>query len=293
MAAAGLKRPQLRSLALVPGAGADAAGVRALQSLQGGSVNELWRVDTPAGRFLLREDGPDWRRPGVDRQREGIAHTLAAEAGIAPRILARTANGDVQVTEYIAGRVWTAADYEQPRQRERLCALLGRVHRLPLPAAACWPFEPLDLAADYARRAGDSPRTAALLAAAGQASASLAAAAAPRQLTHGDALAGNVIEADGRLWLIDWEFTQCADPVWDLAAIAAWYPAMAADLAGCAVRAGIGTDQLEARLAAALALHRALGALWYLARGEEPPPALESSAGSGQTSAPCGLAPNA
>jgi aminoglycoside phosphotransferase (APT) family kinase protein len=292
VADAGVELPQPRSLALVPGAGAGGSGVRHLQTLQGGSVNNLWCVDTDAGRFLLREDGAAWRRPGVDRDREGIAHALAAEAGIAPRILARTDNGDVQVTEFIDGRVWTAPDYELPVQRERLCALLGRVHRLLLPEDARWPFQPLQLAIDYVQRAGNSARALALLAQAQQAGLRLATAAARRVLVHGDALAGNVIEADGRLWLIDWEFTQCADPLWDLAAFAVWHPAAVADLPHCARLAGIDPEGLAARLDAALALHRALGGLWYLARGEEPPAALESGAGSGHTSAPCGLARN-
>lgn len=278
--------PRRRSLGLVPGAGADGAGVRQLRALHGGSVNELWRVDTDAGRFVLRQDGPAWRRPGVDRDREGVAHALAAAAGLAPRIVARTAGGDVLVTEFIEGRVWSAADYDQPAQRARLGALLGRVHRLVLPVTERWPFDPLRLAADYVQRAGGGARAAALLADARRAATDLAAGGAARVLTHGDALAGNVIEGGGRLWLIDWEFAQCADPAWDLAAFAAWHPAAAADLPACAAAAGVDPDTLGSRLEAALHLHRALGGLWYLARGEELPAALESGAGSGQTSAP-------
>ena len=270
----------------MPGAGAANAGVQAVESLSGGSVNDLWRVDTAAGSFLLRQDGPAWRRPGVDRGHEALAHAAAAAAGIAPRILARTASGDVQVSEFIPGRVWTAEDYDQPAQRERLCALLGRVHRLPWPAPSRWPFEPLRLAVDYAQRAAPTAATSALLGAARRAGDRLQAVSALRVLTHGDALAGNVIDADGRLWLIDWEFTQCADPVWDLAGIAAWYPAAAADLPHCAAAAGITGGQLAERLRAALALHRALGGLWYLARGEALPTVLETGAGSGQTSRP-------
>jgi len=279
-----LKRPQEQSLALVPGAGA--GGMRRIESLHGGSVNDLWRVETSAGSFLLREDGPAWRRPGVDREREVIAHGLAAEAGIAPRILARSHSGDVMVTEFINGRVWTATDFESPAQREQLSALLGRVHRLSLPIASRWPFQPLHFAADYRRRAVPGARADAFFEAAQQACARLEAASAPRVLAHGDALPGNVIESAGRLWLIDWEFAQCADPVWDLAAFAVWNPAAVADLPRCAAIAGIGGDRLLYRLEAALALHRALGALWYLARHEEPPAALETGAGSGQTSAP-------
>jgi aminoglycoside phosphotransferase (APT) family kinase protein len=286
MADPGLKLPHRRALALVPGAGAEGAGVHAVVVQSGGSVNDLWRVDTAAGSFLLRQDGPAWRRPGIDREHERVAHAAAAAAGIAPPIVARTASGDVQVSAFIPGRVWTAADLELPAQRERLCALLGRVHRLPWPAPSTWPFEPLRLATDYAQRAGQPAGALLLLQAARHAGDRLQAASAPRVLTHGDALAGNVIDAGGRLWLIDWEFTQCADPVWDLAAFAAWSPAAAADLPRCAAAAGIAGGRLAERLDAALALHRALGGLWYLARGEAPPTALETGAGSGQTSRP-------
>jgi hypothetical protein len=45
-------------------------------------------------------------------------------------------------------------------------------------------------------------------------------------------------------------------------------------------------ESLAQRLEAAMALHRALAGLWYLARGEAPPTALETGPGSGQTSAP-------
>ncbi len=286
MAGAELKQPRQQSLARVPGAGRNGAGIRALRALTGGSVNNLWRVDTDAGHFLLREDGPAWRRPGVNRQREGVAHAMAAEAGLAPRILARSDTGDWLVCEFIDGRVWTSDDFGQATQRERLCELLGRVHRLALPRQECWPFEPLRLANDYAHAAAPGPRVEACLAAARLAAAQLDAAAAPRVLTHGDPLPGNVIESAGRLWLIDWEFTQCADPVWDLAAFAVWFPESLGDLTHGAERAGIGGEGLAARLDAALVLHRALGSLWYLARGEAPPAVLETRAASGHTSAP-------
>lgn len=286
MAQPGLKRPHARALALVPGAGEQGSGVRALCGLDGGSVNDLWRVDTVAGCFLLRQDGEAWRRPGVDRDHEGVAHAAAAAAGIAPRILARTDSGDVLVTEFIHGRVWTAADFEQVAQRERLCALLGRVHGLCPPAIANWTFAPLRLAEGYARRAEHAAAAAGLLELARDATRRLLDASTRRVLTHGDPLAGNIIDGDGRLWLIDWEFTQCADPVWDLAAFAVEYPAAAADLPRCAAAAGIDGERLDGRLDAALTLHRALGVLWYMARGEAPPAALASWAGSGQTTPP-------
>ncbi|MFO1410369.1 MAG: hypothetical protein U1F06_08340 [Steroidobacteraceae bacterium] len=49
--------------------------------LPDGTVNDVYRVETAAGCFVLRVDGPAWRRPGVDRGREAQLHAVAAAAG--------------------------------------------------------------------------------------------------------------------------------------------------------------------------------------------------------------------
>jgi aminoglycoside phosphotransferase (APT) family kinase protein len=291
----------LVALSLVPGAGADGQGVLAALRLTGGSVNDCWRVTTRAGEFVLRIQGADWRGPGVDRRREQEAQHLAAQAGLAPAVIAQGADGVARVTDFVRGRVWEAPDYDQSAQLLRLCRTLAAVHGLPTPTGDHWRFEPLRLADDYVMRAGRPPGAAGdahaaadatlqalagARAAAATAASALAACAVPPVLTHGDALAGNVVD-DGRLWLIDWEFAQCADPVWDLAAFAIWTPRPVADWCALALAAGWSSLRLAERLDAALALHRALAVLWYLARGECVPPVLVSGTGSRHTSAPC------
>src|SRR3954463_11553891 len=112
-------RPTAQALAWVPGLRAGVAPLR-LESLRGGSVNDTWRVDTPQGRFVLRIDGPAWRRPGVDRDREQLLHQAAAGAGLAPRLLVQAEGQGVRVCEFLEGRGWSAADYSEPRQISRL-----------------------------------------------------------------------------------------------------------------------------------------------------------------------------
>jgi len=284
--------PPPDALARVPGAGPGGQNVHAVVRLAGGSVNDSWLVDTDDGRYVLRIQGPAWRSPGVDRRREQEAQRLAAAAGLAPAVIAQSPEGDVRVCLFIAGRVWSAVDYDQPAQLLRWCETLATLHRLPAPRGEPWQFAPQLLAGDYAsraiRHAAAPAQVRAVEAArtqAASAAAALAACALPPVLAHGDALAGNVVD-DGRLWLIDWEFAQCADPVWDLAAVAVWTARPAAEWCALAEAAGWACERLAARLDAALTLHRALGSLWYLARGEAVPAVLASGAGSGQTSAP-------
>lgn len=257
----------------MPGATLDAAGTR-LQRLTGGSVNELWRVDTPRGCFALRLDGAAWRRPGVQRDRERLVHEAAVAAGIAPRIVAVSPRADVWVFEFCPGRCWTPEDYADEAQLLRWNARIVQLHRLSVPPGLERAFAPWQLARDYAAQARERgvglPATSldAAFSAIAAAQAVLDRAAQPRVLVHGDATAGNVLD-DGSLWLIDWEYAQVADPVFDLAVVLTYYPAAVRHRQRLIAAAALGAGAPE-RLVAAETIHAHLSWLWYAARGEAP-----------------------
>lgn len=243
-----------------------------IERLHGGSVNDVWRVDTDAGRFVLRVDGPDWRRPGVERARELALHSAAARAGLAPRIVATSPALDVWVLEFLAGRSWTPQDYADPAQLRRLGQRLAQLHRLRAPADVAL-FDPVAIAQGYigGREPPDrdtAHRLLRLLRQIQRANDVLLADPSPPAIVHGDPVHGNLLE-DEQLWLLDWEYAQCADPVFDVAAVLAYYPqavAFAAELlqaAQLSPRSGV--------LEAAVDIHRALGDLWLYARGEALP----------------------
>ncbi len=261
------------ALALVPGA-AQGPPLR-IEPLRGGSVNEVWRVDTAEGRFVLRLDGPDWRRPGVERWRELQLHSVAAAAGLAPRIIAKSAALDAWVCEFLPGRCWTPQDYADPAQLQRLGERLAQLHRLPPPAVAS--FDPVSIAHGYigGREPPDTDttrRVLRLLRKIQRADAALAAERQPGVIVHGDPVHGNILDGE-RLWLLDWEYAQLADPVFDVAAVLAYYPA-----ARAAQAVLLEAAQLSPRVAAleaAVIIHHALGELWLYARGEPLPPVAE------------------
>jgi aminoglycoside phosphotransferase (APT) family kinase protein len=265
--------PPGSALALVPGLEQGARPL-AVQRLAGGSVNHVWRVDTPLGRFVLRTDAAASRRPGVDRERERRLHTLAAAADIAPPILARTPAGDAQVTPYIDARHWQVADYADVAQLQRLGALLARLHAIETPADLP-AFAPAALASDYAR-AGNAGASGECTAHARQLCAAVIAAEPQLQvpgralrLVHGDPTEGNVLDGR-RLWLIDWEYAQCADPLFDVAAVLAYYPAARPFRLELLAAAGLASRARNGHLAAAIRIHMALEWLWRHARGESP-----------------------
>jgi len=239
-----------------------------IERLSGGSVNDSWRVDSGAGRFVLRLDGAAWLRPGVDRAREQLLHAAAARGGLAPRLIRYSAAAGAQVSEYVSGHDWSAADFSAPAQLERLGARLQHLHSLPAPGGLGG-FDPQACARDYLHRLDSAVAAragaAAVVEAVGEAAAAVARSSTRSCIIHGDLVHGNLREGT-RLWLLDWEYAQLADPCYDAACVLAYYPSARTQQARLLAAAGL--QGRAGALAAAIHVYEALTWLWRLARGE-------------------------
>lgn len=259
--------PPASALCWVPGVRRGAPPLR-IERLQGGNVNESWRVDTSEGRFVLRINGPAWRRPGVDRDREQQLHEAAARAGLAPRVLLRSDADGVQVCEYLDGRSWSEEDFLQPLQLRRLGERLEQLHAVEVPSGVV-PFDPAWCAAEYLASMGSEPHRAPsspdMVAAIDAAARRVAEGTMGLSIVHGDLAQGNVLDGT-QLWLLDWEYSQYADPLYDVACALAYYP-QAKPLAGqFLTAAGVEGVNLNERLAAAIRVYEGLSELWQRAR---------------------------
>jgi aminoglycoside phosphotransferase (APT) family kinase protein len=244
----------------------------ALVRLAGGSVNEVFRVETPAGAFVLRLNGVAWRRPGVDRRRELALHGAAAAAGIAPPIIDADPGRDgLLITEYQRGRLWAEADYEDVAALHRLGERLQALHALVPPAVAA--FDPWEIAQDYLRQIGSPAPPLEPLARLERVCRALCTSAQPPCIAHGDLAQSNLLEGQ-RLWLLDWEYAQRSDALMDVACVLAYYPAAhrygheLAAAAGVAVRSAAERQALYLRVY----VYRALSWLWHLVRHEPASP---------------------
>jgi aminoglycoside phosphotransferase (APT) family kinase protein len=93
----------------------------------------------------------------------------------------------------------------------------------------------------------------------------------PDVMTHGDLIPGNVLVAGGRLvGVIDVGGLAAADPALDL--VAAWH--LLDDGPREALRADLGSDDLEWERGAAWAFEQAMGLVWYYPRTNPPMAAL-------------------
>ena len=265
--------PTATALAWVPGVRTGVAPLR-IEPLLGGSVNDSWRVDTDQGRFVLRVDGPAWRRPGVDREREQRLHEAAARAGLTPRLLLRADPDGVQVCEYFEGRSWGEADFIQPLQLQRLGERLAQLHALEVPPGIV-PFDPVACAHEYLQAMSAktiaSTRAEQVVTDIDAAARQVADGTTGLSIVHGDLATSNVLDG-AQLWLLDWEYAQRADPLYDVACALAYYPQAQPQAVPLLAAAGLaGGAGLTVRLVAATRVYDGLSGLWHRARGGPRP----------------------
>ncbi|HEY6620814.1 MAG TPA: phosphotransferase [Steroidobacteraceae bacterium] len=211
-----MQLPEIERLcgAVVPG-----AGKIEIKSLGAGLLSETYRVVRDGVAYTLKvaaEHPPDL---GVDLPWEVRVLERAASAGVAARLVFRDLKGAVLLSRWVDGHSWVSRESAVPANLERIAALLRRVHALavPLPARSVTPLQWIGIYdAALLRRtstASDSElRKAALLRA-----QALEVPGAAGVVCHSDLHAMNLIEENGSLLLLDWEYAHVTDPLWDLA----------------------------------------------------------------------------
>jgi thiamine kinase len=248
----------------IPGCTRGEAPLSVQLLLGGRNVNRTLRIDTRAGRFVLRQRIRERPRPGADSRRELACHRLAAAAGVAPAVQDAAPDGRWILMDYIEGGMWTPM---QLQAAEGLRTLGGRLQRLYAlrPPKGLAAFDPISIALGQAQAIleGDpaaAPQVDSLVARTRQLAVDCAAFAAAPVTTHGDLNASNLIGPVPML--VDWEYAQLADPVYDLACLSVYYPNLrlrGEELLGAA---GIADTNGAVRLRLHAELFDTLNRLW-------------------------------
>jgi aminoglycoside phosphotransferase (APT) family kinase protein len=239
-----------------------------VQLLHGGrKVNRNLRIDTRAGRFVLRQRIWEGPRPGADALREVACQRTAAAAGVAPAVLDAAPDGGWILMDYVEGGMWTAPRLQAPEGLRSLGACLQRLHAItPPPGLAA--FDPVSIATGQAqaileRDPAAVERVATMVARTRQLVVDCTAFAAAPMITHGDLTASNVIGPVPML--VDWEYAQLADPVHDLACLCVYYPGLQQRGAELLDAAGISDADSIVRLRLHVELFDCLNRLWQQA----------------------------
>jgi aminoglycoside phosphotransferase (APT) family kinase protein len=236
-----------------------------VQLLHGGrSVNRNLRIDTRVGRFVLRQRIREGPRPGAEPLREVACHRAAAAAAVAPAVLDAAPDGSWILMDYVEGATWTPAQLQAPEGLRTLGACLQRLHAITPPTGLA-AFDPVSIATGQAQAIlkldpSAAAQVNALVARTRQLALDCAAFPVMPVMTHGDLNAGNLI---GPLpMLVDWEYAQLADPVYDLACLSIYYPGLRLRGGELLGTAGITDANGAVRLGLHAQLFDSLNGLW-------------------------------
>jgi thiamine kinase-like enzyme len=180
----------------------------------GSVTNQTYRLDDDQDSYVIRVAGPTTGY--LDRAVETHNAAIAADLGLTPPVL--YLDDALLVTRFVAGaRPLTVADLREPERLRQIGDLLSRLQRNPRPFRhQRHPFGEID------RYLGQHahPRAVAFRRALRTVESALARAPRPLAPAHVDASVANfLLGEDGRLWLVDWEFSSMADPAWDPASV--------------------------------------------------------------------------
>jgi aminoglycoside phosphotransferase (APT) family kinase protein len=259
-------------LRCIPGCAGGEPPLR-VQMLYGGrNVNRNLRIDTRRGRFVLRQRICEGQRPGADPLREVACHCTAAAAGVAPIVLDSAPDGHWILMDYIEGGTWTPMQLQTAEGLRTLGARLQRLHAITPPKGLA-AFDPVSIATGQAkvileRDPAAGAQVDALVARAQQLAVDCATFAVTPVTTHGDLNVGNLVGPVPML--VDWEYAQLADPVYDLACLSVYYPGLrprGSELLGVA---GITDANAAERLRLHTDLFDTLDRLWEKAQGHRP-----------------------
>lgn len=185
----------------------------------GGLTNRVFLIDSARGTHVLRIPGAGTEEY-INRKVEAVAARAAARAGVSPEVLATTDDG-LMLTAAIPNAVTLSPEgfASIPGAPTRAAEVLRKLHASG--ETFDFRFELFAMIDDYLKVL--SGKTVDLpdgyhdvLASAEAVRAALNARPLPLAPCHCDPLSENFIDADGRMWLVDWEYSGMNDPLWDL-----------------------------------------------------------------------------
>jgi thiamine kinase-like enzyme len=182
------------------------------RELEGCVTNSPYLVESGGRKAVLKIDAAPREAPFNSRHAEAKIQSLAAEAGLAARVL--YVSDTVLMTEYIEGIVWSLDCLEEEANLDGLAAALKKLHSLPLTGRI---FDTMGAAREYARTIGETEaeRVEECL-------RKIDAGPRPHNLCccHNDLVVANIINTPETRFL-DWEYASDNDPFFDLATIVA------------------------------------------------------------------------
>ena len=185
----------------------------------GGLTNRVFLVTTARGEHVLRIPGAGTEEY-INRKVEAVAARAAARANVSPEVIAVTDDG-LMLTSAIKDAVTLSPEgfASIPGAPTRAAHVLRKLHTSG--ERFDFRFELFAMIDDYLKLLSTKtidlpPGYHDVLASAESVRQALEAHPLPLAPCHCDPLSENFIDAGGRMWLVDWEYSGMNDPLWDV-----------------------------------------------------------------------------
>lgn len=219
----------MNSVELAAATAASALGIApesilSCQPIKHGLTNESWLVRTKHDDVVVRISNTHENSLQIDRHSEALVLAAVGEVGIGPEVILCEPANRVLITRYL-GDTWTEADATAEGNIQRLGQMFRRLHRIP-PPAGVRRVELNETLQGYFRtlaERGIQPAlvTKSLRERALQVALKLKENSAAT-LCHNDVHHLNITD-DGKLRLIDWEYSGVGQRLFDLASVCVYH----------------------------------------------------------------------
>ena len=233
-----------------------------------GHSNRNFLVRQGALRFVVRLPEGDGRRLGIDREVERQVLERAESIGLGAPVLFCDPRRGTLVTSWLESRPLRVEGVAADLMIDRLAAALRKLHAQKLDVPV---LNIVDRIRSYARdvQSDDSrnwPRARRWLSGTRQVLEQYRFARWRDVLCHNDLVAQNILDVDGRIHFIDWEYAARGDPYFDLATLAEDNGFERLDRSRLLLAYGEFGEAASERLYRGRVLYRLLSVLWYLMR---------------------------
>ncbi len=234
-----------------------------LVPVSGGLSNHAWRAQAPGLDCFVRLGGANAADLGVDRGSECRLLALTADAGLSPPVIVCDPDRDLLVTRFVAGGTWRREDVHEPRNLRRLGEMLRVLRSLPVPAGLAevsFERQARRLEAQLLACEVADPEVREVADRAIEVLSSGTPRLAP---CHNDLHHLNVLDDGERLWLVDWEYGGCGDPLFDVASFACQHESTPGERDALLAACGWDDGRAQALLEAACTAFDYVQWLWY------------------------------
>ena len=247
-----------------------------ITQLSQGALSATWLVSVAGEQFVLKRRNPGVTVPGTNLAREAGILSEVAPTGLGPQVHHVDPSQGLIITEYLEGEVLGEQEISNPELLKRLCVMLRNLQQLPPPRPGPSMEE---IVAGYVATIESSAliRNAGASISAGALSDVMTdwnASCEGEAICHNDLLYSNIVDR-GDLALIDWEYANVGDPLFDLATLAHYHGFSDADnqqLLAC-YYGDASTHRLQ-RLAQGKIVVELVFTLWLLACRSQIDPAI-------------------